>query len=654
MAIAPMQKILIVSHRSEAAQLLDALQADGLCQILNAEHALISKEYPELHTESQKPKDIEELVARINNSIAFLKKFTKHSGGLASALAPKMLITRLQYEKIAADKTFIDTIEHSEQTQSAIDKLKSDIENYTSTLETLKPWKDLLTPAEELKSLAQAAAVTGLIPIQKFGQISDYIAKSGAGLEIVGSTSNSYACLIVCLPENLAELQKLLRSVDFEAVNFESMTGTIAANIETNKHKLALARKELEETLDAAKKLAENLGTLEILSDHYTVLLKRENTRAAAPATEQTVVLEGWTRKKDCHRLEKTIAKFGASTMSLIEPGEGEEIPVEIDNNNSIKPFETITRLYGMPSHLSIDPTVFLAPFFALFFGLCLTDAGYGLVMVAILWYFLRKYQGDKRVLWMLMICAVMTVAAGAVTGGWFGDAVTVFLPAAENLRKSIMLFDPMTQPMIFFGLSLALGYIQIMFGLSIAFTRCLLQKDYASAFCNQLTLIVLPNSLILLGLSKAGMIPPQLSTLFAVIAIATAMTIFLFSERNGTWSGRLGMGFFNLFCTVFFAGDVLSYVRIMALGMVSSGFGMAVNILVTLVGGVPYVGWLLGALMFVSGHLFNLALSVLGSFVHSMRLQFVEFFPKFFEGGGKQFEPLKKEYKYIHFGRSV
>ena len=111
-------------------------------------------------------------------------------------------------------------------------------------------------------------------------------------------------------------------------------------------------------------------------------------------------------------------------------------------------------------------------------------------------------------------------------------------------------------------------------------------------------------------------------------------------------------MGVFNLFCTVFYLGDVLSYVRIMALGMVTGGFGLAVNIIVKLVADVPYVGWLLGALVFVGGHLFNIALSTLGSFVHSMRLQFVEFFPKFFVGGGKQFSPLTKKYDYIHFNK--
>ena len=126
------------------------------------------------------------------------------------------------------------------------------------------------------------------------------------------------------------------------------------------------------------------------------------------------------------------------------------------------------------------------------------------------------------------------------------------------------------------------------------------------------------------------------------------AVLIFFFTERKSGLGGRIGGGVFALFNTVFYFGDILSYVRLMALGMVTAGLGMAVNILVGLLMDVPYVGWILGAILFVVGHLFNLAMSTLSSFVHSLRLQFVEFFPKFLAGGGKDFEPLCETYKHI------
>ncbi|MCK4959608.1 MAG: V-type ATP synthase subunit I, partial [Planctomycetes bacterium] len=161
-------------------------------------------------------------------------------------------------------------------------------------------------------------------------------------------------------------------------------------------------------------------------------------------------------------------------------------------------------------------------------------------------------------------------------------------------------------------------------------------------------TWLVWLNSLAVFGLAKAGVLPAFLGPIFGVIAAVPAVGILLFSEREGGWGARIGMGFYNVFSTVFYVGDVLSYIRLMALGMVTGGFGMAINQITIQAKEWPYIGWLLALLIFAGGHLFNIANSALGSFVHSMRLQFVEFFTKFIVGGGKQFEPLEKKYRHI------
>jgi V/A-type H+-transporting ATPase subunit I len=293
---------------------------------------------------------------------------------------------------------------------------------------------------------------------------------------------------------------------------------------------------------------------------------------------------------------------------------------------------------------------MFLAPFFALFFGLCLTDAGYGLVMIAVFAYFMKKMQGDKKLLGMLITCSVLTVIAGALTGSWFGNAIQEFLPFLEPIRVWILKFgfDPLEKPMTFFGISLAVGYFQIMVGLIIAFVHNLLRKDYVAAVCDQLTWLVMLNSIVLFGCGKFGVVSPAVGGIFGKLAIVPAIAIVLFSERQGGLGGRLGMGAYQLFSTIFFLGDVLSYLRLMALGMVTAGLGMAVNVIAKIAADIPWIGWLVGALIFVGGHLFNLAISGLSAFVHTLRLQYVEFFPKFLAGGGKLFEPLAKEYKHI------
>jgi V/A-type H+-transporting ATPase subunit I len=455
--------------------------------------------------------------------------------------------------------------------------------------------------------------------------------------------------------EVAGDVQKLLRIADFETVSFEGMSGTVVALIEQCEDKLARVGIELGDVNNKAAELARDRLNLQILFDHYRNLSIREQTRMTAPATESTVLLEGWVKTRDFKELEEIVASFSAATVSKIEPGEDEEVPIEIDNNEYVKPFETVTRLHGMPTLADVDPTAFLAPFFALSFGLCLTDAGYGIIMAGVLWWLIKKLQGDKKALWMFFICSGSTVVAGALTGGWFGDAFQVLLPkdtAVFNMmnafREKLMLFDPMADPMKFFVISLALGYIQIMFALFIGFFNNLLRKDYATAIFNFFAWILFLNSLAVIGLSKSMAVPAGLAAVAKWIAISMAVIIFLFTERKSGIAGRIGGGVFSLFSTVFYFGDILSYVRLMALGMVTAGLGMAVNILVVLVMKTPYIGFILGALLFVVGHTVNLALSVLSSFVHSLRLQFVEFFPKFFTGGGKAFKPLKLSFKHL------
>lgn len=252
----------------------------------------------------------------------------------------------------------------------------------------------------------------------------------------------------------------------------------------------------------------------------------------------------------------------------------------------------------------------------------------------------------------MFVTCAASTVIAGALTGSWFADSVQMLLGEKvlwlDNLRTSIMLFDPLKEPLKFFMISLTLGYIQILVGLVIAFLNNIKHKDYASAIFEQLTWIIFLNSLLLYGLSKGGILPTVLAKLFGILAIVQVILIFFFTERKSGVAGRIGGGVFAVFGTVFYFGDILSYVRLMALGMVTAGLGMAVNILVKLVMDLPYIGFIFGAVLFVGGHLFNLAMSTLSSFVHSLRLQFVEFFPKFLVGGGKDFKPLQEKYQYI------
>ena len=226
MAIAQMDKVMIVTHRSEAEALLDALQREGIMQVLNAERAMVSKEWPELHVEVKRPRDIEEMVDRLEKAIEFLQDYAEK--GQTSIFSPRVVIDKGKYSEVVSGRQALEVLEKTEEVIAEIDKLNSGRESTSDMLLKLAPWEGLKTRVEEAGELKNTTCIMGLLPEQHFDETLEKLEEVEAAIEVVGGSKNTRACVIVCLNEVAGDVQKVLRSADFEMATFEGLEGSVA------------------------------------------------------------------------------------------------------------------------------------------------------------------------------------------------------------------------------------------------------------------------------------------------------------------------------------------------------------------------------------------------------------------------------------------
>jgi V/A-type H+-transporting ATPase subunit I len=345
--------------------------------------------------------------------------------------------------------------------------------------------------------------------------------------------------------------------------------------------------------------------------------------------------MEGWIRSSNAEKLKSKLRPYSdAMEIYSRDPLPEEEPPVILENPKSWKPFELVTKLYGLPQRGFSDPTLPMAPFFFLFVGLCVSEAGYGL-LVGLLSLLLIKFAKPKGALLQFLklftLLGISTTILGALIGGWFGFPI-----------RSLMVLDPLQDPVSFLILALALGFVQVWFGTFLNMINGIKKKLYLeSIFARGGWLLLLP-SLVVYLITK--------QSIWGILSLVGAAGIIFFASPSRNLFARFFGGLYSLYGISRYLADVLSYSRLLALGLATSVIAMVVNTICQTVLGIPWVGWLLAALIFIGGHLFNLCISFLGGFVHSMRLQFVEFFSKFYESGGKPFRPFELESKFVEF----
>ncbi|MEF9922469.1 MAG: V-type ATPase 116kDa subunit family protein, partial [Anaerovoracaceae bacterium] len=359
--------------------------------------------------------------------------------------------------------------------------------------------------------------------------------------------------------------------------------------------------------------------------------------------------LEGWV-PVGCEEAIDQIMEQNQCCFAYRDPEEGEEVPVLTVNSSFVQPFEAITNMYSLPAYTGVDPTKYFAIFYAMFFGIMLSDAGYGIVMAIACFIILKKFQLEGmtyRMIKMFFFCGISTIFWGAMFGGWFGD---FFQVAARVLfHKEIVInpiwFNPIEDPVPLLIFSLILGVIHIFLGMAIKAKMLISEGKWKDAVFD-----IFSWYLVILGIAMwlgGGFISQILVKPGMYMAIVGAAVLLLTGGREKKGFGKIIGGFGAIYNITSYISDILSYARLLALGLATGVIAQVVNLMGSLAGDGIF-GIIVLLFAFIVGHTFNLAINTLGAFVHSSRLQYIEFFGKFYEDGGEEFAPFEKNTKYV------
>ena len=437
-------------------------------------------------------------------------------------------------------------------------------------------------------------------------------------------------------------IDRALSAIGFSKTDFRELSGTPAQARDKLRLEIEAIDKEREETVEKLKGLASHIEELEVAYDVTRTSLSCAEAKQRLLCTENTVYMTAWVPDGRVAAVERELDGQGC-WYQFSDAGEEDDPPVLLQNNRFASPFEGVVSMYSLPRYGSFDPTFIMSIFYFVIFGFMLADVGYGLVLSlgCIMMLRLMKPQGGVRQLMqMFMICGVSCTVAGVMFGSYFGDLIDKI--SSELLGSSFRmptLLNIIDNPIIFLVISLALGLIHLCVGMGIKFyILCREGKPWSAIFDIGSWYV------LFVGLGLFVIVPP----VGKWVALAGAAMLILTqgrSEKNPVM--KLVKGITSLYGIVGYFSDLLSYSRIMALGLASAVIASVVNQVGVMFG---FVGIIIALML---GHTLNLAINLLGSYVHTSRLQYIEFFGKFFEDGGRPFTPVAPDMKYTEISNA-
>lgn len=666
MAIVKMQKLSVVAGKKHRKAILEALQSMGAMEIFTDQIA----------------SDGLEKMDTVKSSASFAKMADSFDQALKllSFYAPEMKtgIAALVGHKDVPRSRFDDIVDHKDeyvreasdilQNEKQLNECQGTIQKDENQITSLQPWMayDIPMGMRETKS---TDIIYGTVPgsvteADLFAFATKDLDTDAVSVSVLSAASEQSCVAVICLKRDAEKVEENLREHGF-ARPAQTIVKTPAEEVEALKRDIEKQKVEIREHKKAIASYADQREAFKVASDYFRMRAEKYKVLGTIPQSKHVFFLEGWVTADTADQIAKLLTDKFDALVEKEEIREDDFEPTVLKNNRFSQSVEGILESYGLPTKGHVDPTFIMSFFYVFFFGMMLSDAGYGILMFLVCGILLLKYKkiepGLKRMLQLFFWCGISTTFWGAMYGGFFGNAIdtiaTTFFGWKGGTIVKPLWFEPLTQPMRLLVWCMLFGLIHLFTGLGIKGFEDLQQHDVEGfvsdviswyMFVLGLVLILLPSSLFE---SISGMtfnFPPVVVTIGKWMAIIGAVIILIMSGRgHKNWAIRIALGAYDLYGITSWLSDVLSYSRLLALGLATGVIANVINLMASMFGG-GVLGAILFIVIFILGHTLNIGINALGAYVHTNRLQYVEFFGKFYEAGGRPFRPFKTSNKYI------
>lgn len=665
MAVMPMQRIGIYALKSRRKPILELIQRRGVVEI----HAEKAEDAVFRQTDTAPAKArFENNTSTLQAALEALDKLEPEKKSLLAPLEGRTPIPLSRYEETAgaAGKTLRAASRVNALWKKCADD-RAEILRLEAQIRMLEPWSRL-DISMRTTGTASTAAFIGSFPAEYTEEaLKAEIARGapeidGVAVEVLSAGTQQTCAFLLCHASNGAKLEAFLRSIGFTYPADRSKKPPQARMQDLNA-RIEKLRAEIDGAEAEIRTYAALRGAMQYTIDYFSMRIEKYDVLGRLWQSPHVFVITGYIPAESAPALEKELTEKFEAYVELETPAEDEDVPVKLKNNAFAAPVEGVLESYSMPGRKEIDPSTLMAVFYYFLFGMMLSDAGYGLLMVIGCGIALAKFKNMeeslRKFLKMFLYCGISTVFWGAMFGSFFGDAVTVIGKTFFNVDIAIpaLWFMPLNEPMRLLLFSFLIGVIHLFAGLGAQFYQLARQGLWKDAIFDVVFWYMLVGGGILYLLSMqmfADMVslgftlPAAVGTAGAIAAGIGAVGIVLTAGRESRSPfKRLLKGLYGLYGVSSYLSDILSYSRLLALGLATGVIASVFNQMGAMLGNSP-AGVAVFVFAFLVGHTLNLGINVLGAYVHTNRLQFVEFFGKFFEGGSRKFNPFSAKTKYF------